>query len=358
MIAGASSGIEPLFALAYRKHNILEGKNLYYVDPQFESVARQEGFYSEELMEYVAGGGSIRQRQEVPEWVKRVFITAADIAPEWHVRMQAAFQESVDAAISKTINFPNSATLDDVRDAYTQAWKLGCKGITVYRAGSREQEVLTAGHKESASAPTGSGPVEPERSQAVTSARPEPFDKLRAGSVEGLVSATPRKRPQAVRGVTERVRTGHGNMYITLNFDEESKPFEVFSTLGKAGGCDSAQLEAISRLVSLALRSGIGSEQITDQLRGITCCPAWNEGELVKSGPDAVALVLSRHLKGQEAPAEPSVQPMGAQLSLLPRNNNGNGKGEYVGRCPECNGLLSFQEGCVTCHGCGYNKCG
>ena len=145
MIAGCSSGIEPLFALAYRKHNILDGQTLYYVDSAFEAVARHEGFYSDDLAEALAQGHSLAEQEDVPAWASAVFATAPDIAPEWHVRMQAAFQDHTDAAISKTINFPNEATEEDVRQAYTLAWKLGCKGITVYRAGSREKEVLTAG---------------------------------------------------------------------------------------------------------------------------------------------------------------------------------------------------------------------
>ena len=145
MIAGCSSGIEPLFALSYHKHNILGGESLIYVDEQFEEAAREGGFYTDDLMEFLAAGGSLQERDDVPDWPKQLFVTAADISPEMHVRMQGAFQESVDAAISKTINFPNSATENDVERAYMLAWELGCKGITVYRAGSREAEVLTAG---------------------------------------------------------------------------------------------------------------------------------------------------------------------------------------------------------------------
>ncbi|MBM3945724.1 MAG: adenosylcobalamin-dependent ribonucleoside-diphosphate reductase, partial [SAR202 cluster bacterium] len=282
MIAGCSSGCEPAFALSYHKHNILGGESLIYVDKTFEKVARDEGFYSDDLMKYLADGGSIQKRDDVPDWAKRVFVTASEISPEWHVRMQAAFQESVDSGISKTINFPNEASVDDVRTAYELAWELGCKGITVYRAGSREQEVLTAGSQAkapSASPSTGSGRTD-----------------TAADTGHHLV---PRQRPSTVTGVTERIRTGHGNMYVTVNFDESHHPFELFTTLGKAGGCDSAQLEAISRLVSLALRSGIDPDQVVEQLRGITCDPVWEGGTLVRSAPDAVAIILGRHLEQQ-----------------------------------------------------------
>ncbi|MBF8268237.1 MAG: nrdZ [Dehalococcoidia bacterium] len=335
MIAGCSSGIEPLFSLCYHKHNILEGQSLLYVDANFERVAREGGFYSEELMEYLADGGSIQEREDVPQRVREVFVTASDISPEDHVRMQAAFQESVDAAISKTINFPNSATQEEVRTAYLLAWKLGCKGITVYRAGSRESEVLTSG-----AGSRGAEGVAEEVSAELARALPMPME-----------------RPALVRGITDRVRTGHGNMYITINF-REGHPFEVFSNLGKAGGCDSAQLEAISRLASLALRSGIAPEQIVEQLQGITCCPAWDDGILVRSAPDAVALVLSRQALSSGGGTEQPEQAYAVQQGLFLKTE-ANGKGAInMARCPDCHGLLTHQEGCEVCHDCGYNRCG
>ena len=339
MIAGCSSGIEPLFSLCYHKHNILEGQSLLYIDANFEQVARQDDFYSEDLMEFLANGGSIQDREDdVPEWVREVFVTAADISPQDHVRMQAAFQESVDAAISKTINFPNSATRDDVRTAYLLAWKLGCKGITVYRAGSREAEVLTSGM-------AGRGEADlAEDTQMAMAIRPR----------------VTMDRPRSVQGVTERVRTGHGNMYVNITY-YDGNPFEVFSTLGKAGGCDSAQLEAISRLASLALRSGIAKEQIVEQLRGITCCPAWDEGTMVRSAPDAMALALSRQSDAPETQAQAPQQPKSAsaiavqQELFLKTEANGNGRRD---QCPDCYGFLVHQEGCERCPSCGYEKCG
>ena len=340
MIAGCSSGVEPLFSLCYHKHNILEGESLLFIDANFEQAAREDDFYSDELMQYLANGGSIQERQDVPEWVRKVYVTAADISPRDHVRMQAAFQESVDAAISKTINFPNSATRDEVRTAYLLAWELGCKGITVYRSGSREAEVLTSG---------------------VDGRDNEETQEMGLAQVP-VALPLPKERPTLVQGITDKVRTGHGNMYITVNF-REGHPFEVFSNLGKAGGCDSAQLEAISRLASLALRSGIAPEQIVEQLTGITCCPAWDDGTLVRSGPDAVALVLSRQTM---SPPEPLLlnssgdreEPYAVQQGLfLKTEANGNGSVK-TSRCPDCQGMLVHQEGCEKCLACGYNRCG
>jgi len=147
MIADTSSGIEPTFALAWTKHNILDGKTLNYVNRYFEQDAREYGFHSEDLMNYLASGGSLQTRSDVPEWIKQVYVTAPEIAPDDHVLMQAAFQDYVDSGISKTINFANSATHKDVEDAYMLAWTTRCKGITVYRAGSRDKEVMVKGNE-------------------------------------------------------------------------------------------------------------------------------------------------------------------------------------------------------------------
>ena len=327
IIAGASSGVEPLFALSYVR-NVMDNTRLVEGYPYFQAVAKSEGFYSPELMEQLAERGTL-ETIDVPQWVKDVFRTSHDISPEWHVRMQAAFQKHTDNSVSKTINFPKDATVDAVRQAYMMAYDLGCKGITVYRDGSKDGQVLSfAGSKEEEAADPGP-------------------------------TLTPRERPQSIHGVTERVRTGHGNMYVTINFEEDAKPFEVFGTLGKAGGCDSAQLEAISRLVSLALRSGIDPGNVVEQLRGITCCPAWDSGTLVRSSPDALALALERHLNahGTRAETGESIESS-VQLTFTPQPMGANGNGHNQSKkCPDCNGTVIFQEGCQSCVACGWNKC-
>ena len=337
IISGCSSGIEPLFALSYVR-NVMDNTRLVEGNPFFEAVAKKEGFYSPQLMEEVSETGSLAHlHAEVPQWVKDVFVTSHDISPEWHVKMQAAFQRYTDNAVSKTINFPNSASVKDIAGAYMLAYELGCKGITIYRDGSKENQVLSAGESDKSG-----------ESVPVAEAAQEPAS----------LTLTPRARPQEMRGITERIRTGHGTMYITINFDE-NKPFEVFTTLGKAGGCDSAQLEAISRLVSLALRSGIDMREIVEQLRGITCCPAWDNGTLVRSAPDAVALALAGHANSESRPEE---MHEGSQLKLLPESKE-RPKWDLEGanpksRCPDCTSLLIYQEGCLMCAGCGWNKCG
>jgi ribonucleoside-diphosphate reductase alpha chain len=339
IIAGASSGIEPLFALGYVR-NVMDNTRLVEGNPYFEAVARREGFYSEKLIENIAQTGTL-EGLDVPQWVKDVFRTSHDITPEWHVRMQAAFQQYTDNSVSKTINFPSTATVDDVAEAYRLAYETGCKGITVYRDGSKEGQVLSTGD---------------------TGARAE-------GQAEASAASPPvrvmRDRPRQIQGITERVHTGHGNMYVTINFQEEGKPFEVFSTLGKAGGCDSAQLEAISRLASLALRSGVGAEDVVEQLKGITCCPFWDEGTLVRSAPDAVALALQRYIEGSAQEKEPA-ETKAVQLQFVPEpmyhNGNGNSNGHGAAaptarKCPECNTPVIYQEGCLMCISCGWNKC-
>ena len=365
IIAGASSGIEPLFALSYVR-NVMDNTRLVEGNTYFEAVARHEGFYSQELMEQLTEIGSLDDLP-VPGWVKDVFRVSHDINPQWHVRMQAAFQTYTDNAVSKTINFPHDATVGDVAEAYQAAYELGCKGITVYRDGSKSDQVLSTG----ASTGTQTGESADVRTIEVPGPR------------------VPRERPRRTQGITERVRTGHGNMYVTVNLDEQNKPFEVFGTMGKAGGCDAALLEAVSRLVSLALRAGIDTEEVTRQLRGITCCPAWDEGTLVRSGPDAVAIVLEQITQGsgvehggaagvqltlpagfpgyggdgpEVRPWMPSQAGLGASEGLrAPNGNGGNGShdvpGTYAQRCPECNGGVVNQEGCLTCYSCGWNKC-
>ena len=368
-IAGASSGIEPIFALAFVK-NVLDGKHLREVNGDFERIAKERGFYSDDLMDAVAKTGSCQALPQVPDDVKKLFKVANEISADYHVRMQAAFQAHTDLAVSKTINMANSATVEDVEKAYWLSYRNHCKGITIYRDGSKSMQVLEVQPKTDIRADEQTG----KTAVAVGTQHAAPLQKTPA------IPAAPAKRPRpmAVQGVTERVRTGHGNTYITINFDEQGKPFEVFTTLGKAGSCDAANLEAISRLTSLALRSGIPAEEVIDQLQGITCHPVWDQGELVRSAPDAVSLALKRHVKYVEEGTRPldvsnvrsSETAYSAQLSLPMKGANGNGHatGEEAPTgqaataigfsCPECGGPVIFQEGCVRCQACAWNQCG
>ncbi len=335
IIANCSSGVEPLFALSYVR-NVMDNTKLVEVNPYFEEVAKREGFYSKELMEKLAERGTCHGMAEVPEWVQKVFVTAHDITPEWHVRMQAAFQKHTDNAVSKTVNFPNKATIEDVRTVYWLAYELGCKGITIYRDGSKSTQVLSTGETAKAREPVGA-----------QGAAPSPVPGKPA----------PRARPAVTAGKTERIRTSYGNLYVTINFDEEGKPFEVFTHLGKAGSTEMAHLEAISRLVSLALRSGIDAQVIIEQLRGITDTPIWDAGVKISSAPDALALALARHALPSDETAKQVEQVWSTQLPLPGVRENGSSRLKVT--CPECHvGTLTYQEGCLMCHSCGYNKCG
>jgi ribonucleoside-diphosphate reductase alpha chain len=327
IIASCSSGIEPLFALSYTK-NILDGAHLVEVNPYFENIASQCAFHSKELMQKLADGMHLSEIEVVPDEIKRVYVTAHEISPEWHVKMQSAFQKNTDNAVSKTVNFPRSATHEDVANVYRMAYEEGLKGITIYRDGSRDGQVLTTGKDKKAESAT----------------QPVP----------AVVSRTPRNRSKVTKGITEKVTTGCGNMYITVNSDEHGI-CEVFAHLGKAGGCAVAQLEATCRLISLALRSGVDVDSVVKQLRGIRCPSiAWENGKSILSCADAIASVLLNYIStakgdGNGHNGHGADKGGGVQDYGLVKNT--------AGQCPECANLLVYQEGCFVCPGCGYTKC-
>jgi len=332
IIAGTTSGIEPLFAICYHR-NVLDNQRLVEVHPYFKELARKEGFFSEELMERIAEEGSIQHISGIPDWVKRVFVTSHDISPEWHIRMQAAFQKSTDNAVSKTVNFSREATKKDIEEVYLLAYESGCKGVTVYRDGSREEQVLSFGKDNKG---------QPAETPAAGSALP-----------------APRARPAMTRGLTIKMKTGCGNLYVTINEDEKGL-CEVFTQMGKAGGCAASQSESVSRMVSLALRSGIEVDSVLKQLSGIRCpSPLWQNGEMVLSCSDAIAKALRQYkeLREAEGPEEMKV----VELPVSGRNTGASGsmdlRASLGSQCPDCGGSLEYAEGCATCHGCGYSKC-
>ncbi|PIQ84913.1 MAG: ribonucleoside-diphosphate reductase, adenosylcobalamin-dependent [Candidatus Omnitrophica bacterium CG11_big_fil_rev_8_21_14_0_20_43_6] len=333
IIAGpCSSGIEPLFALSYHR-SVMDNDKLVEVEPFFEQVARQRGFYSSQLMEKIAQNASIKDIKEIPEGVRRVFVTSHDIAPEWHVRMQSAFQKYVHNATSKTINFPHEATIEEVRKSYVLAFDSNCKGITIYRDRSREEQVLNVG---------------------------KPKEKQEARSIyEVKKEIAPRPRPEVIIGTTTKVSTGCGNLYVTINIDEDGKPFELFTQMGKAGGCAASQLEATGRLVSLAFRANIEVKSIIEQLRNIRCpSPSWEKGQRIFSCADAIARVVERRLINvQPAMAESVTIPMKHSHDDQLQSTDLDEQVNIVGMCPDCGGALRHEEGCVKCHGCGYSKC-
>jgi ribonucleoside-diphosphate reductase alpha chain len=301
IIANSSSGIEPIFAVAYRRKISVGEFN--EVHPLFREMAEKEGFYSEKLIEKIVRKGSIQELKEIPDRVKALFRTAHDIDAEWHIKMQATFQKWVENAVSKTVNFQHSATKKDIRKAYDLAYELGCKGVTVYRDGSREEQVLAKG--------------EPKKPKV-------------------------RPRPKVTKGMTLEMTTGCGHLYVTVNEDQYGEPFEVFAQLGKGGGCAASQTEAIGRLTSLALRTGIKIDHVAKQLQSISCDRPYGVGKnKVYSCADAVARALATYLEMNGGPAPTVVES------------------KIVGACPDCgaSGSLEHEGGCLVCRSCGYTEC-
>jgi len=333
IISGVSSGIEPIFAVAYVR-NVMDKDILPEVNPIFAEVARERGFYTEDLMKEIATKGSLKDLRAVPEDVRRLFVTALDISPEWHIKMQASFQDHTDNAVSKTVNFPHDATAKDVETVYLMAYELGCKGVTVYRYGSRDDQVLSVG-----------GDVATKGREEVTAEDDE-------------AARLPRARPYVTRGSTQRIETGCGHLYVTINEDERGL-CEVFTQMGKSGGCTASQAEAVGRLMSLALRSGIEPEAIVKQLKGIRCpTPLWQPGGMVLSCSDAVAKALERFVKekGVAEQAAPMPDDHSAEPGKTSKQNYVD-KGDVCPECPECGSMVEYVEGCVVCRTCGFSKC-
>jgi ribonucleoside-diphosphate reductase alpha chain len=306
MIAGCSSGIEPLFALAYKKMNVLDGTDFEYFNQQLleqlELIGQEK---TDWIKQQVIETGSLPPLAgHDASKLTNIFKTSHQISPRAHIDMQAAFQAYTCNSVSKTINMSHDSTIDDIMAAYRTAFNEGCKGITIYRDKSREEQVLEKG---------------------IEIREPEIKD-----------THEPRGRPQALSGLTQKVETSCGTMYVTINWNGDGKPFEVFTRVGKAGGCASSQSEAMGRMVSLALRSGVHPSHIVKQLRGISChLPRGMGNNKVLSCADGVAQVLESVFM-KEHPVH----------QVLIR-----------GACPECQGPIEQQSGCSVCRNCGYSDC-
>lgn len=320
IIAGVSSGVEPVFAYAYIR-NIMDGTHMVETNDILREKLEEKNLYSNKLMEEIAQKGSLAHVEGIPDDMKRVYVCAHDVSPYWHIRMQAAFQAFTDNAVSKTVNFPNSATREDVAEVYRLAWKLGCKGTTIYRDGSRNEQVLNIGKMDSKEQKT-----------------------------DGFIR--PRPRPSVTAGYTEKVQIGCGNLYITVNYDENGI-CEVFTNTGKSGGCPS-QSEATARLVSIGIRSGIDPQELIRQLKGIRCPSTIRQpGLAVTSCPDAIAKALEKVMQARTDGKVPEALP------VIPRRKPKEEKTESDGSvCPECGAKLEHEGGCIICRSCGYSKCG
>jgi ribonucleoside-diphosphate reductase alpha chain len=382
IIAGCSSGLEPLFAVAFMRNQA--GVMMPDVNEDFVAIAKREGWYSQELMERIAREGRVDFPEVPPRW-QRVFVTANSIAPEWHMRMQAAFQEHCDSAISKTTNFAHSATVADVRAIYELAYDMKCKGVTVYRDGSRDNQVLSTGATDKAKSERDGAPADKREvaelkgTMAELDAEIERLKKaLYDTEAENLQRRQKRSRPDKLRGTSIRKETPLGTMFVHITEDDRGQPFEVFINLGKAGGSAMADAEAMGRLISLALRSGIPLMEIHKQLRGISSDRAVGLGpNKVLSVPDAIGIALydwyqekqlgiqGELLRETRGPSGTSPMreevvvahstPAGEQAQL---NFDSRAGESFIGTCPDCGSQLEYAEGCVRCHVCGFSECG
>jgi ribonucleoside-diphosphate reductase alpha chain len=316
IIASCSSGVEPVFAFAFER-NIMDGTKLQEVNPILLEELERRGLNKPEIINKIISHGSLQHIDEIPEDMKRVFVCAHDITPDDHIAMQAAFQKYTDNAVSKTVNFPCSATIEDVDRVYKLAYELGCKGVTIYRDGSREGQVLSV-------------KKEQKKIEQPKSEENKP---------------SPRVRPQITHGFTEKVKIGCGNLYITVNSDDKGI-MEIFTNTGKAGGCPS-QSEATARVVSLALRAGVPMQDIIEQLKGIRCISTIRQSGLkALSCPDAIARVLERATKNNNAKVKEQKAEREQQQEVA------------TYKCPECGCQIQNEGGCVICKNCGYSKCG
>ncbi len=353
MMLDTSSGVEPNFALAYIKQD-KDGEQYSYLNRHFETELTKRHFSADEIKkitEEVIKTGSVQHLNYLPEELRQTFVVSMDLSGEDHVRMQAAFQKHVDNSISKTINFPNSATHEDIKESYLLAWKLGCKSCTVYRDGSRMIQILNIGEADKIKA---------------ANEDPLALKKRAAEKAESGNGLTPRVRPKILNGRTYRLQTGYGKLYVTVNNDGNGKTFEVLATIGKSCGFFQEPSEAICRMVSLALRSGIKIEEITDNLRGIRGpMPVMTESGTILSLPDAIGWILEEHAKnGSGKFAEKHIEQLEKVHAL---DSGDNRTGEYLTKsiadlglmpgCPECGSELKMAEGCISCPSCGFSRC-
>ncbi|MBN1780290.1 vitamin B12-dependent ribonucleotide reductase [bacterium] len=330
IISGCSSGIEPLFALAFYRQ-VMDNDKLPEIHPHFVKRLKEEGIYTQSLLKKVAENGSCHGIEEIPEHIRRVFVTSHEISPEWHVRMQAAFQNYTDNAVSKTVNFANSATEADIAKVYRLAHDLECKGCTIYRDGSRDVQVLNKGTEESSKA----------------AAKPS----------EVIPNNLFHPRPRVLNGFTAKLNTGQGSLYVTINTDNQKRPVEVFANIGKSGGDTSALAEAIGRLISITLQKGVSVEEICETMIGITGSrPVWNDGILVKSVPDGIGQILLTEFGSKKSVSHK--KELTQQVMDLETGISDGSELLFGPECPECGGIMAAESGCATCHSCGYSHCG
>ncbi|HEX9721758.1 MAG TPA: adenosylcobalamin-dependent ribonucleoside-diphosphate reductase [Candidatus Paceibacterota bacterium] len=346
MMMDCSSGVEPNFALAYVKQD-KDGQQYRYFNKYFQEALdalQLAGDQQKEIMDGVMQKGSIQSISWLPQEIRDTFVVAMDISGQSHMEMQAAFQRHVDNSISKTINFSNSATKEQVADSFISAWKLGCKSATVYRDGSRQIQILNVGNGDHI---------------VSTTEKPGTQQKTAQQAKQAFPGVVPRKRPEVMAGKTYRMKTGYGNLYITINDDEEGKPFEVFATIGKSGGFFQEQSEAICKLSSLALRAGIRVDEVISDLKGIRGpMPIFTEKGTVLSLPDAIGRVLEEHVTGVRDVEDLLSRPEGQEVFAFAKEDAPSiADFGFMPGCPDCGAQLTMAEGCISCRECGFSRC-
>ena len=355
IIADCSGGIEPMFSLAFNRQVMKDNRGqptvMREVNYVFERAAREAGYFNDELVDDIIEAGTLEGIEGVPNEHRELFVTAHDISPDWHMRMQAAFQRHCDSSISKTINFPHDATVDDVRRIYELAVDLDVKGVTVYRDGCREMQPMALKdktHTEAAPAPV----VEPENGMFVTDTESGP-------------ELAPIKLPEIMSCLRVRQMTPFGNMHVKVSVDPRSgREREVFAQLGKGGDIANSDLEAICRILSLWLRSNGSLKKAITQLSGIgsSLSVPTKDGRIM-SLADGLATALKRYLTakdehGLEALLLGRVTPddvASANDTLIPAKPRN--VASYKIKCPQCSANLAFEEGCVKCYSCGFSQC-
>lgn len=404
IIANCNPGIEPIFGLGYTRKNSMGGTVQKVIDPLIEEVAKAKGFYSDKFVEKITSGAhlsDIASEFGIPNDIVKIFRTTHEINPEDHVRVQAIFQQNIDSAVSKTINMPNSATWQDIARVYMLAYDLGCKGITIFRDGSKDP-VLQTGTAPIQNQPAVTEPAKPILHDQAKNISSTPITITNMEPQRNVLE--PRKRATVTHGYTYEVKTEQGDLYITINEDDKGI-FEIFLNIGKSGSFTAGYTEALGRLISMALRSGIKPELIIKQLQGIrTSMPTLNKGMIIYSVPDAIAKILKKHIDemqkqielipDMQTPAfeeriiepEPvlvnteikinkSVENFQSDVLTQPTNeyvatpiienendhsNKYTRNNEFGGllECPDCGGDLEYSEGCILCRACGFSKCG
>ncbi len=341
IIANCSGGIEPLFSLAFWRQ-VLDGKRLPEVNTEFLRVAKERNFLRPGLVEELAEKGTVRDVTGVSDDVKRIFVTAHDVRPDWHIRMQAAFQRHCDSSISKTINFPASATEEDVRNMYLLAFEEGVKGVTVYRDGSRNNQPMALSETE-----------EEKKAEA-------------RGGEEQPRKLVPLKLPEIMSSLRIRQLTPFGNMHVKITVDPRSgNEREVFAQLGRGGDIANSDLEAICRLISLFLRCGGAIGDVVKQLDGIgSSLSVPSRDGRIMSLPDGLAKAIQKYLLAKKEFGLKRLLTGECELEPLFANRKKNGSRadkdatkHFRIKCPECAAVLNFAEGCVTCPSCGFSQC-